>query len=503
MIKKSQRHTLTLWSIIIGALVLRLFLLGSKSFWVDEGVTWFIGTGEIHSDAHPPLYFAILHFFIGLFGDSEFAGRFPSALFGWLSVIIGYIFGKENFGKQYGLWLAGFLAVSPFMIPVSQEMRMYSLIGFELLTLLFFYARVIKANEFKLFDYLVLFAIALVSLYTFSIFTIYLAVMAMMFIIFKWRQLKQILARIILLTVILGIAYIPQLIDIFVKTKGRRHVLETDWWHVKINIIRVCRSYIAFFFGERLTEIIGNIKYFLSVNVLYLILILLTITVIAFFIYILFSGLQKSLRPEGSQKRLIIICIILSAVFSCAFFFLAVSTSRQMMFIYIPFAILFVDFLLKHSLKIQYSALAVYLLFSFFSLNLYYRAPLFSYERADWRSAGELLKRNIEQSDAIFCVRERNSYYALKYYLGETGSDIYYRYRPNDPDLDPAHYQITWDPNEKTPFVWINELMLKYPRLWVLESDLGWGEKDPLAETFRLQVWDLGPLLQVRLYTND
>ena len=503
MIKKPQQHTLILWSVIIAALALRLFLLGSKSFWVDEGVTWFIGTGEIHSDAHPPLYFAILHFFISLLGDSEFAGRLPSALFGWLTVITAYIFGKENFGEKYGLWLAGFIAASPFMIPVSQEMRMYALIGFELFMLFFFYARVLKTDEFKWLDYLGLFITAVAALYTFSIFTVYLAVMAMAFIIIKWRRLKYVWLRITVLTTLMGIAYIPQLLDILVKTKGRERVFETDWWHVKINIIRVFRSYIAFFFGERLTEIVGNIKYFLSVNPYNIMIIILMLIVIVFCIYILISGLKKSFKQEEPQRKLFFTCMILSAVFSGAFFFIAVSTSRQMMFIYVPFVILFMSILLNHSRKIQYSALAVYLLLSFFSLNLYYRAPLFSYERADWRSAGELIKRNIEKSDGIFCVRERNSYYALKYYLGETGNDVYYRYRPNDPDLNPAHYQITWDPRNKTPFVRIDELMSKYPRMWVLESDLGWGENDPLADTYYLQVWDLGPLLQVRLYSND
>jgi len=495
-----DRYSLLL--ILLIALTLRLILLGNKSFWADEGVTWFIGIGEISSDAHPPLYFLILRVFITLFGDSEFAGRLPSAIFGWLTVVFAYLLVKENFGKKPGLILAGFLAISPFMIPIDQEMRMYSLIGLEIILILFFYFRVIKSKDFNWLNYLGLTLTAILSLYTYSLFTIVLAYLAVVFLVVKKKEIGKLWLKLLLLSSAVILAYMPQLIKLLSITGERNHVYAYDWIHLKFNIIRVFKSCAAFFYGDSLTEFIVKNGHFTANNPVIVILTILVFLSALLLLYIFFSGIRKLKTFEDFHIRLLLICLGLAALFSVLFFGIPISTSRHMIFAFVPIAIILVFIKSKEKPFLRYTFWIGYIFLSVSSLWLYYRAPLFFYEKADWRSAGEFISQNLEETDGVFFASGRNSFYTIKYYIGDTTNDVYYRFRPNYPESDPDHHLINWDRREHTTKDWAGDLMKNYPRLWVLESDFNWGKRDELALLYELEVWDFGENLQVRLYSG-
>ena len=495
-----ERYSLPM--ILLLALMLRLFLLGNKSFWVDEGVTWFIGIGEISSDAHPPLYFLILRVFIALFGDSEFAGRLPSAVFGWLTVLFAYLLVKENFGKKPALLLAGFLAISPFLIPIDQEMRMYSLIGLEIILILFFFFRVIKNKDFNWLSYLGLTFTAILSLYTYSLFTIILAYLAVIFLVVKKKEIGKLWLKLLLLSSAVILTYLPQLIKLLSITGERNHVYAYDWIHLKVNILRVFKSLAAFFYGDSLIEFIVKNGHFIANNPLIVILTTLVFLSALLLLYIFFSGIRKFKSFEPFSLRLLLICLGLSILFLLLFCGISASTSRHLIFAFIPLPIVIVLIISNEKPVLQYTSFTAYIFLSISSLWLYYRAPLFLYEKADWRSAGELISHNLVETDAVYYVRGRNGCYTTKYYLGNTSNDLYYRYRPNYPETDPSHHLINWDPREFTPQDWIKDLMEKYPRLWVLESDYNWGIQDDLEQLYKLEVWDFGEALQVRLYSR-
>ncbi len=113
---------------------LRLLKLADHNIWWDEGLTVWAArrdVGAIHhwaaTDVHPPLYFLLIHLWRGIAGEGEFVLRFPSAIWGALSVAAIYGLGCTLGGKRTG-WLAAlFLAFSRFAITWSQEMRMYIL----------------------------------------------------------------------------------------------------------------------------------------------------------------------------------------------------------------------------------------------------------------------------------------------------------------------------------------------------------------------------------------
>src|SRR5205085_11298521 len=75
------------------AYILRLFHLDAQSLWYDEGFSAWLSampldqiTARTAVDIHPPLYYYLLHFWIGLMGQSEFALRFLSLAPGVLLV---------------------------------------------------------------------------------------------------------------------------------------------------------------------------------------------------------------------------------------------------------------------------------------------------------------------------------------------------------------------------------------------------------------------------------
>lgn len=96
MIKKN-RSLLILWLIVGGGAFLRIFSLGKESFWLDEVASVDFAQKDLISiinlpigEPHPPFYYIILHFWISVFGISEFAVRFPSVIFGILSSLMLY-----------------------------------------------------------------------------------------------------------------------------------------------------------------------------------------------------------------------------------------------------------------------------------------------------------------------------------------------------------------------------------------------------------------------------
>ena len=124
--------------ILLLALGFRLISL-NQSLWLDEGIQWWavttfplkhLITEYIKGDFNPPLFHAILYFWVRIFGDSEIALRLPSVLFG-----VGTVFFTYKLG---GVKAALLTATAPLLIYYSQEARMYSLAAFTATATLYF-----------------------------------------------------------------------------------------------------------------------------------------------------------------------------------------------------------------------------------------------------------------------------------------------------------------------------------------------------------------------------
>src|SRR4051812_16984410 len=107
--------------------------LGS-AYWIDEGLSVGIGShplldipGLLLKDGSPPLYYMLLHVWMGWFGTSEFATQSLSALFGLLCIPAAFWAGNVMMGRRVAWAAAAITAVNPFLTLHSYEARMYAL----------------------------------------------------------------------------------------------------------------------------------------------------------------------------------------------------------------------------------------------------------------------------------------------------------------------------------------------------------------------------------------
>jgi hypothetical protein len=128
---------LGLWllvAVLLLAFGLRAHRLGAGSLWYDETVSVHLAGKSLPAlvahtagDIHPPGYYILLHLWTRLAGSSDLAVAFPSLFFGLLLVALAYRVGAQVFGRRAGILAAFLVAISPYNIWYSQEVRMYTL----------------------------------------------------------------------------------------------------------------------------------------------------------------------------------------------------------------------------------------------------------------------------------------------------------------------------------------------------------------------------------------
>lgn len=119
------------------AFALRVFELAKQSFWYDEAFSVYLArfdlgtiTARTAADIQPPLYYYLLNVWMALAGDSEFAVRFLSLVFGVLTVPLMYVTAKRLFNTNAALFASLIAMLSALYLWYSQEARMYTLITF-------------------------------------------------------------------------------------------------------------------------------------------------------------------------------------------------------------------------------------------------------------------------------------------------------------------------------------------------------------------------------------
>jgi mannosyltransferase len=130
-------------TVTLAVLALNIRTLTLQSLWFDEGLSVAFAARPlsqvistlIHQDLHPPLYYLVLHWWMALAGNSEWAVRMPSALAAVLLVPLAYATVREVSGgprESSDTWAAvavaaaTFIGASPFLAYYAQEARMYS-----------------------------------------------------------------------------------------------------------------------------------------------------------------------------------------------------------------------------------------------------------------------------------------------------------------------------------------------------------------------------------------
>lgn len=155
------------------AFALRSYRLGAKNIWWDEGLAVWAArkpfaemTLWTAGDVHPPLYFWFLWPWIRAVGESEFAVRFLSVIFGVLLVAVLYALARLVLGRTVGNLALLLVATARFPIWWSQEMRMYILGTLLALLSIYLFLRLRREEALGLWmGYVLATAAALYTLY--------------------------------------------------------------------------------------------------------------------------------------------------------------------------------------------------------------------------------------------------------------------------------------------------------------------------------------------------
>lgn len=127
-------HTTQCLVIVLAGFGIRLVGLGAESLWYDETVSAFLAGQDVltlvaHTarDIHPPGYYLSLHVWVRLVGDTEFALAFLSLVWGVLLCALTYRVARHLLGERVAVWALLLVALSPYNVWYSQEVRMYTL----------------------------------------------------------------------------------------------------------------------------------------------------------------------------------------------------------------------------------------------------------------------------------------------------------------------------------------------------------------------------------------
>lgn len=176
---RGNRVKLILLAVSLAGLLLRVHNLGDESIWLDEGISVRLAhlspsqiIEERASNIHPPFYFIILHYWVDIFGDSEFSTRLLSVMFGVLAVFVMYKVGRLIFDQNVGILASLLLASSVFHVGFSQEVRSYSLMTFLTLFSMFCFVRLFDKGSIAISTAYILSSTLLLYTHVFGVFVL-------------------------------------------------------------------------------------------------------------------------------------------------------------------------------------------------------------------------------------------------------------------------------------------------------------------------------------------
>ncbi len=410
---------------IIAGIFLRLYGLNIQSFWYDELVTAATAsytniidflTHFLAGDVHPPLYYAFLHYWIKLFGNSETVFRLPSALAGILTVFVMYFMSKKIFGRYAAAGAAILTALSGTAIYYSQEARSYAvLILFSAITTFLWLNIITNAESEKIENKkLALYGITgliTVYLHYFGTALIYLQLIYLfiVFIINK-RSIKKLMLLSYLITLLFSLWFIPHVLCLR-SFNGTNFGLVKQNWRVLFELADLIFTknivfliFLPLILG--LKNYIKSFKLFASrINLSNPITALLYIALVPVIIFCSLSQFTAILYPRY-------LLIIMPAVYMLISVFVTsnplFSGNKGVLYIF----------------AVSVLGLYLYMFPLFHGKGTYYEP-----HKQQWREAAAYIKRNItlKNTDETIILNDRSAYLCGYYFNFFRNADSIYK----------------------------------------------------------------------------
>lgn len=390
---KRKTEVFLLILIVFFGFFLRIYNLGSESYWLDEGFTihdisqgsfYNVMSNTIKSDAIPPFYIATIYFWKNLFGISEFAIRSFSVLFGTLSIILVYLILRELSKPKIALFASFLFSISALEILFSQEARAYALLTFLALISTYFLILALKKNNYYIIPYIVFSIFLIYTLY----FCFFYLILQFLFI-YYFKKDKLLLFTIGLFFVILG--FIPWIPSLLIQYQTHQQ-----------GAIGTLNGFV-------------NLPGFLA-NFGQSIFIIPFLLLSFIFLLILKKEKDKKFISKLTEKTyikliLIVSILLLYLLIFLIFIFIGTFLIRYFIFlsIFVYFSLSFLLFSIKKSMRI---ILIIITIFLFLSTTLIFH----NFNRkADWKEAIEFIEMN-EKSNEIIIIEDGNNIFAFDIY---------------------------------------------------------------------------------------
>ena len=120
-------------AVVVAGITLRF--VATSGMWLDEALTSDIARlplSQLHAallrDGSPPLYYVLLHFWMGAFGSSAFAERALAGVMSCATLPLVWVAARRIGGRAMAICALVVVATSPFAVDYATENRMYSLV---------------------------------------------------------------------------------------------------------------------------------------------------------------------------------------------------------------------------------------------------------------------------------------------------------------------------------------------------------------------------------------
>jgi len=155
-LKKNYISLILFWIILLVSITNRFYGLDRLSLWADElwvvmasvrGSLMDMFSFVYYHDNHPPGHYLLMRYWQIIFGDSDYAIRFPFAVSGVFLVYSTYRIAKEHYSVEAALIAATLVSGSWQAIYYSQEARANIMVAVAVLWALHYFCKLTFADE--------------------------------------------------------------------------------------------------------------------------------------------------------------------------------------------------------------------------------------------------------------------------------------------------------------------------------------------------------------------